>query len=53
MEILNFEEQHINKATELALADYYDERQFVIELSQIYDIPDLNDFAENGLGGCI
>ena len=50
MDILNFEKQHIKEATELALANYYDERQFVKELPQVRDIPDLNGFAENGLG---
>lgn len=50
MDILNFEKQHIKEATTLALANYYDERQFVQELPQICDIPDLACFAENGLG---
>lgn len=50
MDILNFEKQHIKEATALALANYYEERQFVKELPQICDIPDLKGFAENGLG---
>ncbi len=50
MDILNFEKQYVNEATALALANYYDERQFVKELPQVCDIPDLNGFAENGLG---
>ena len=50
MNILNFEKQHIEEATAIALADYYGERQFVKELPQICDIPDLSGFAENGLG---
>ena len=50
LDILNFEKQHIKEATALALANYYDERQFVKELPQVCDIPDLNDFSENGLG---
>lgn len=50
MDILNFEKKHVKEATEIALANYYDERQFVKELPQVSDIPDLNDFARNGLG---
>lgn len=50
MNILDFEKQHIEEAVELALANYYDERQFVKELPQVRVIPDLNGFAENRLG---
>lgn len=50
MDILNFEKKHVEEATKLAHANYYDERQFVKELPQVCDIPDLNCFAENGLG---
>ena len=50
MDILNFEKKHVKETTEIALANYYDERQFVKELPQVSDIPDLNDFAGNGLG---
>lgn len=50
MDIFNFEKQHIKEAAALALANYYDERQFVKELPQVCDIPDLDVFAENGLG---
>lgn len=50
MDIVNFEKQHIKEAKEIALANYYDEKQFVKELPQVRDIPDLNEFAENGLG---
>lgn len=50
MDILDFEKQHRKEAAALALADYYDERQFVKELPEVCDIPDLNGFAENGLG---
>lgn len=50
MEIVNFETKHIREAMELALAAYYEERQHVMELPQIDDIPDLYDYAENGLG---
>ena len=34
----------------IALANYNDERQYVKELPQVCDIPDLYGFAENGLG---
>lgn len=50
MDILNFERKHVEEATAIAHANYYDERQFVKELPQVCDIPDLNSFAENGLG---
>lgn len=50
MDIVNFEKKHIREAMELALAAYYEERQHVMELPQIDDIPDLYDYAENGLG---
>lgn len=50
MNILDFEKQHIEEAVELALANYYDERQFIKELPQVRVIPDLNGFAENRLG---
>lgn len=50
MDILNFERKYVEEATAIAYANYYDERQFVKELPQVCDIPDLNSFAENGLG---
>lgn len=50
MDILNFERKHVEEATAIAHVNYYDERQFVKELPQVCDIPDLNSFAENGLG---
>lgn len=50
MDIVNFERQHVEEAAALALADYDKERQFVTELPQARDIPDLNSFAGNGLG---
>ncbi len=50
MNILNFEKEHVEEATEIAHANYCDERQFVKELPQTCDIPDLNGFAGNGLG---
>lgn len=50
MNILNFEKKHVEEAIAIVHANYYDERQFVKELPQVCDIPDLNGFAENGLG---
>lgn len=50
MDILNFEKKHVKEATAIALANYHDERQFVKDLPQVCNIPDLNGFAENGLG---
>lgn len=50
MNILSFEKTHVKEAVELALADYYVERQYVKELPQVSDIPDLYNFAGNGLG---
>ena len=46
MKILNFEKKHVKEATEIALANYNDERQYVKELPQVCDVPDLNGFAE-------
>ena len=50
MDIVNFEKKHVKEAPEIALASYYNERQYVKDLPQVCDIPDLYDFAENGLG---
>lgn len=50
MDISNFEKKHVKEATALALSNYYDERQYVKELPQACEIPDLNGLAENGLG---
>ena len=50
MDILNFERKHIEEASSIAHANYCNERKFVKELPQVCDIPDLNSFAENGLG---
>lgn len=40
----------MEEAAAIAHANYYEERQFVKELPQVCDIPDLNGYAENGLG---
>ena len=37
MNILSFEKTHVKEAVELALADYYVERQYVKELPQVSD----------------
>lgn len=50
MDILDFERKHVREAVELALTSYYEEQQYVKELPQVSDIPDLYSFAENGLG---
>ena len=50
MDILNFERKHIEEESSIAHANYCNERKFVKELPQVCDIPDLNSFAENGLG---
>lgn len=52
MNILHFEEQHIEGSKYDFFANYYDERQFVKELPKVCDIHDLNDITENGLWGC-
>ncbi len=50
MDILDFEKKHVEEAISIAQENYYKERQFVKELPQVCNIPDLNGFAENGLG---
>ncbi|MDE7429455.1 MAG: hypothetical protein K2N00_09360 [Lachnospiraceae bacterium] len=50
MDIINFEKKYVREAMEIALANYYDERQYVKDLPQVCDIPSLYGFAENGLG---
>ena len=50
MDIFNFEKRHIEEAMNIARANYYDERQYVKELPEVCDLPDLYGFAENGLG---
>ena len=50
MDILTFEKKHVKEAMEIALASYDDERQYVKELPQVCNIPDLYDLAGNGLG---
>lgn len=50
MIITDFEQKHIEEAKAIAIANYEEERQFTKELPVIQDIPDLSDYAENGLG---
>jgi len=48
--IVNFEKQHINAAKALALANYREERSCVPALPDAPEMPDLDWFAEKGLG---
>lgn len=50
MTIIDFEKKHIEEAKAIALENYMEERQLVKELPEISTIPDLEMFAENGLG---
>ena len=50
MNIVNFEKEHIEEAMAIALANYHEERQAVKVLPQLNAVPDLSEFAENGLG---
>ena len=50
MNIVSFEKEHIDEAKAIALANYQEERQFVKDLPEISELPDLNELAGNGLG---
>lgn len=50
MEIKDFERQHIEEAKAIALACYCEEQLAAKALPTVSDIPDLSNFAENGLG---
>ena len=50
MEIVRFERRHMEEARALAFANYCEERQAVADLPKMDDVPDLDEFAENGLG---
>ena len=50
MNIVTFEKQHIEEAKAIAFANYQEERSFVGTLPKIERTPDLDWFAENGLG---
>lgn len=51
MEIIRFTAEHITRAKQLARENYYEECAKVHILPQIEEIPDLKEFANNGLGG--
>ena len=48
--ILRFSINHIERAKEIALMNYNEERAAVTALPQILECPDLEHFANNGLG---
>lgn len=48
--ILDFNENHIEMAEKIALMNYCEEKAIVTELPQIDKLPDLLPFAVNGLG---
>lgn len=50
MNIVNFEHTHIDKAMEIALLAYKEERQYVPILPKVDRVPDLTHFADNQLG---
>lgn len=50
MKILDFEMQHIEEARAIAASNYKEECEYVPVLPDIMTIPDLDMFAENGLG---
>lgn len=50
MNIVNFEKEHIDAAKAIVLANYSEEKQFVKELPDVNEFPNLGEFAENGLG---
>ena len=48
--ISDFSKSHIEEAKNMALMNYNEERAIVSELPQIDDLPNLDSFADNGLG---
>lgn len=50
MIITDFKKEHVEEAKAIAIANYEEEQLFTEELPAIQDIPDLYDYAENGLG---
>jgi GNAT superfamily N-acetyltransferase len=48
--ILSFNKNHIEKAKEIALMNYNSERDIVMALPQIHTLPNIESFADNGLG---
>lgn len=50
MKIIDFEKKHVESAKLIAAANYYEEREYVPILPSIDSLPDLDYFANNGLG---
>ena len=50
MHIVDFTADHIEAAVQLAKQNYEDERSFIPALPHVDRLPDLNPYAENGLG---
>lgn len=50
MNIVDFEKKHVKEAMAIAIANYDEEMRAVPELPQMNEIPELDEFAENGLG---
>jgi len=50
MRIMDLEQRHLKEAVIMALANYNEERERVLSLPGVKQIPDLTIFASNGLG---
>jgi GNAT superfamily N-acetyltransferase len=50
MKIVDFTQEHIEQAAQIAIQNYEDERKSVPTLPPFSVVPDLRSFAENGLG---
>lgn len=50
MKIVEFIQEYVKEAEALALVNYQEEREHVIALPQIEQVPDVSLFANNGLG---
>ena len=50
MDIFDFEKDHIEQAQKIVMRNYNEERAIVTELPVISNAPDLDSFADNGLG---
>ena len=50
MQMIDFTHAHIEEATKLALANYNEERRNVSVLPTIDAVPELSEFADNGMG---
>jgi len=50
MKIVDFKHGHVEKAMEIAMASFMQERQHVPMLPQVASVPDLTHFADNQLG---